>query len=215
MQMQRKGAYHHTMIRTEVQMVCEHWVVMWKTRTRACITWVLAEFASTLYLASAWFQKIIQVHIISDEWSDTWWELCFLQNISPQWSDRHQCPRNMVWCICFTRFRSILFSLTWHGLLVYIYIYSPTVGAGIDERGVILAISTTRLPHFTLHRRHQDWKRGYAALRAVCLSKHVAHEGKEYNGGDTHYSPRDPRLWPLFRIEYWSISDCAPRRILR
>ena len=24
MQMQRKGAYHHTMIRTEVQMVCEH-----------------------------------------------------------------------------------------------------------------------------------------------------------------------------------------------
>ena len=39
---------------------------------------------------------------------------------------------------------------------VYIYIYSPTVGAGIDERGVILAISTTRLPHFTLHRRHQD-----------------------------------------------------------
>ena len=125
MQMQRKGAYHHTMIRTEVQMVCEHWVVMWKTRTRACITWVLAEFASTLYLASAWFQKIIQVHIISDEWSGMWWELCFLQNISPQWSDRHQCPRNMVWCICFTRFCNILFSLTWHGLLVYIYIYIP------------------------------------------------------------------------------------------
>ena len=24
MQMQRKGAYHHTMIRTEVLMVCEH-----------------------------------------------------------------------------------------------------------------------------------------------------------------------------------------------
>ena len=123
MQMQRKGAYHHTMIRTEVQMVCEHWVVMWKTRTRACITWALAEFASTLYLASTWFQKIIQVHIISDEWSGTWWELCFLQNISPQWSDRHQCPRNMVWCICFTRFRSILFCLTWYGLLVYIYIF--------------------------------------------------------------------------------------------
>ena len=121
-----------------------------------------------------------------------------------------------IWCGVYVLHGLVVFCLVWRDMACWcIYIYSPTVGAGIDERGVILAISTTRLAHFTLHPRHQDWKRGYAALRAVCLSKHVAHEGKEYNGGDTHYSPRDPRLWPLFRIEYWSISDCAPRRILR
>ena len=122
MQMQRKGAYHHTMIRTEVQMVCEHWVVMWKTRTRACITWVLAEFASTLYLASAWFQKIIQLQIISDEWSGRWWELCFLQNISPQWSDRHQCLQEYGVVYMFYT----VSCLVWRDMACWcIYIYIP------------------------------------------------------------------------------------------
>ena len=66
-------------------------------------------------------------------------------------------------------------------------VYSPT-SAGIDERGVILTIPTPSLSLYTIHLTARG------SVGDVYLSKHVAHEYKVYNGGDTHYSPRDPRL---------------------
>ena len=92
-----------------------------------------------------------------------------------------------------------VFSNTWNYMvwcdtvrLAVVSIYSPSVVPGLMRGGWYSPFSRSTLPRTRCRVTRCAW------LRTV------------YNGdSDTHYSPcDDPRLWPLFAIQYWSISDC-------